>query len=254
MKQCPTCNRTYADQSMRFCLDDGAVLSAANDPEATLVMPTANTDRQPDEALPLTSPHPHTQSQSINPKLMYVAIGLLALLVGGGIVALLKSSAKVTSPTENPENLQASKPELTPRLSSALPKQASTLSPEEHEWTVTVPSTIRWFNTDIQVQKGTKLYLHATGSVTWSPDYCGNCKTTVNPNGTRPPFRDYEGYSLFPMPEVGIGSLVMRIGKVEYAVGADASVTVKESGVIELMVNDDNLSDNSGNYTVQIKS
>lgn len=41
MKTCPKCNRTYADESFSFCLDDGALLSASYDPEATLFIPTA---------------------------------------------------------------------------------------------------------------------------------------------------------------------------------------------------------------------
>jgi len=39
MKKCPTCNRTYADDTLRFCLDDGSILSAAYDPQATQGMP-----------------------------------------------------------------------------------------------------------------------------------------------------------------------------------------------------------------------
>jgi hypothetical protein len=36
MKSCPTCNRTYADDTFTFCLDDGALLSASYDPHGTL--------------------------------------------------------------------------------------------------------------------------------------------------------------------------------------------------------------------------
>lgn len=43
MKTCPSCHKTYQDDSMRFCLDDGTALSGegerAVDSEATLVMP-----------------------------------------------------------------------------------------------------------------------------------------------------------------------------------------------------------------------
>jgi ketosteroid isomerase-like protein len=42
MKRCPTCNRTYTDDTLRFCLEDGAALvrdgqGFVPDPEATLV-------------------------------------------------------------------------------------------------------------------------------------------------------------------------------------------------------------------------
>lgn len=35
MKSCPTCNRTYPDDTLAFCLMDGAVLSAPYDHQAT---------------------------------------------------------------------------------------------------------------------------------------------------------------------------------------------------------------------------
>jgi hypothetical protein len=41
MKKCPQCKRTYADESFSFCLEDGALLSASYDPDATLVIPAA---------------------------------------------------------------------------------------------------------------------------------------------------------------------------------------------------------------------
>jgi ketosteroid isomerase-like protein len=42
MKRCPTCNRTYTDETLRFCLEDGAALvrdveGFVPDPEATVV-------------------------------------------------------------------------------------------------------------------------------------------------------------------------------------------------------------------------
>ncbi len=44
MKSCPTCNRTYSDDSFTFCLSDGALLSAPYDPQATLILPSRRTD------------------------------------------------------------------------------------------------------------------------------------------------------------------------------------------------------------------
>jgi hypothetical protein len=43
MKKCPNCSRTYSDHTFSFCLDDGALLSASFDPDATLVLPTTKT-------------------------------------------------------------------------------------------------------------------------------------------------------------------------------------------------------------------
>lgn len=39
MKSCPTCNRTYPDDTLAFCLEDGSILSAPYDPETTQSFP-----------------------------------------------------------------------------------------------------------------------------------------------------------------------------------------------------------------------
>ena len=36
MKQYPTCNRTYTDETLTYCLDDGSTLVAQYVPEATM--------------------------------------------------------------------------------------------------------------------------------------------------------------------------------------------------------------------------
>ena len=47
MKRCPTCQRTYADDSMAFCLEDGSTLLServnASDLPATLIIPDPRT-------------------------------------------------------------------------------------------------------------------------------------------------------------------------------------------------------------------
>ena len=71
MKSCPTCNRTYPDDTLAFCLMDGSVLSAPYDPAAK---PTRDADPPPTEVLPapnvaahqeltLQSTRPETQPQ-----------------------------------------------------------------------------------------------------------------------------------------------------------------------------------------------
>ena len=224
-------------------MDDGTPLVTPYDPEATRVI---NPSRK-DEVLPQlhTSMTP-SPSRRANPAL-YVAIALLALLVGGGLVALLKLGTRdpqvSTSPRSNPAG--------TPNVSSSSPKQPSTPLPEQREWTVVVPGNVRWLETGIQVQKGMSLVIQATGTVTWGPAI-PNATNIVGPNGTRPPYE--QDAALFPIPKAGIGSLVMRIGKVKYAIGADDTVEVKEGGTVELMVNDDAVGDNSGSFTVHIRS
>jgi uncharacterized membrane protein len=57
-KQCPQCNRTYSDETLTFCLSDGALLSAPSDSQATAQVATAqvaaarNTGETPTAVLP----------------------------------------------------------------------------------------------------------------------------------------------------------------------------------------------------------
>jgi hypothetical protein len=99
MKQCPQCNRTYTDDSITFCLADGALLSASYSPEETQRLPlpltTSPSDRQATSSSPLDI---QGKKGSGNPSLMYVVIALLALLLGGGAVALFKSGTKDAAP------------------------------------------------------------------------------------------------------------------------------------------------------------
>jgi hypothetical protein len=47
MKSCPTCNRTYPDDTLAFCLMDGSVLSAPYDPETKKVIPSSREPTPP---------------------------------------------------------------------------------------------------------------------------------------------------------------------------------------------------------------
>jgi hypothetical protein len=107
-----------------------------------------------------------------------------------------------------------------------------------------------WRRTDIQVKRGQTIEISADGIVRWAPD--GIEKIDVTPDGTRPPYRDGWNYYHFPFPEAGIGSLVMRIGKGIYPIGSNRTLKTEDEGVIEFMVNDDKLDDNSGFFSVRV--
>src|SRR4051812_36084002 len=102
MKQCPSCNRTYSDDAQSFCLDDGTPLIASYDPEATRIIdpPPHRTGPGTASRYSASSTRPH--AARTNPAL-YIVIALLALLIGGGLVALLKSGTQTpTSTSTNP--------------------------------------------------------------------------------------------------------------------------------------------------------
>jgi len=91
MKRCPTCNRSYADDTLAFCLQDGAPLAGAYDPEATVI----------------------AQPQPSNSNAVYkviIVLLLLVLLAGSGIVLFFvlnrhnqpAEAAIVTQPSPEP--------------------------------------------------------------------------------------------------------------------------------------------------------
>jgi hypothetical protein len=51
MKSCPTCNRTYPDDTLAFCLMDGAVLSAPYDPAENRAAPRPSNEPPPTEVI-----------------------------------------------------------------------------------------------------------------------------------------------------------------------------------------------------------
>jgi hypothetical protein len=101
MKQCRTCNRTYADDSLNFCLEDGTPLSALYDQEATRIV-SPNPVPSPIVKSPLqTAP----ANQTLRNPLLYVIVALLALIAGGGLVALLRSEARDAPVRQRPIEL-----------------------------------------------------------------------------------------------------------------------------------------------------
>jgi hypothetical protein len=108
MKQCPACNRTYADDSITFCLADGALLSAPYDhydQGATQRIPARLTNPPPTEVLTAQPaptdvlPYYLPQTQPVRPSntSKYLLAALLFVLVGGGILAVVLLNKKTPS-------------------------------------------------------------------------------------------------------------------------------------------------------------
>lgn len=109
MKRCPTCQRTYTDDSLRFCLQDGATLLSASEPLSpgdspqTLILdqrtaPTAETPGHvshttpqlstPTRVSPDAAPRPASSNRVLTAGVVIIAVLLLAL-VGIGAALLL---------------------------------------------------------------------------------------------------------------------------------------------------------------------
>ncbi|MEO6392531.1 MAG: hypothetical protein ABIP75_11810 [Pyrinomonadaceae bacterium] len=120
MKQCAACNRVYEDESLRFCLDDGSVLTAAYDSAATQLISPRRTADARTEVLPgVTTAAFETSSPSVptreapivvnkpTPWTNYVIIALLALIAGGGVVWLLVWRGNANANSSNSSANQA---------------------------------------------------------------------------------------------------------------------------------------------------
>lgn len=103
MKRCPTCNRTYEDATLRYCLNDGSLLTSDYDPQATqrVDLPRA-TSGQPTEVMhvnPSRARPPSPRSFGI----AFIVIASLVVLVIGGAVAVFLLASK-SAPPQAPPN------------------------------------------------------------------------------------------------------------------------------------------------------
>src|SRR5215213_6652259 len=114
MKRCPTCNRTYTDVSLNFCLEDGTPLASgppAPDPNATIRYPPPSDTSGPS---PTELYHPETLISSRVPAparrpppkksnaVWWILGGLAAVLViGVGLVVMVIALASLGANTNN---------------------------------------------------------------------------------------------------------------------------------------------------------
>ena len=122
MKRCPQCNRTYADDALSFCLDDGSPLLSTSaptpsDPSATVQYPQArdttpqptiafNPGQAPPPPIPPPAwspmPPPAAQKRSIWPWL--IGIGAVAVFMVIGVVILIFAVASITNNNNSNRN------------------------------------------------------------------------------------------------------------------------------------------------------
>lgn len=113
MKRCPQCGRSYTDNALVYCLDDGTQLSASDDPQATLALPQSRpTDPFPQIATPSQLAQTQIVRQGVRPAVVYVLIALLALIIGGGAVAFYYEREKSNAAADS--HKQANIPAQSP--------------------------------------------------------------------------------------------------------------------------------------------
>jgi hypothetical protein len=106
-----------------------------------------------------------------------------------------------------------------------------------------VVANVAWTDTNIDVSFGQNLYFEASGEIRWGPNRrAGPSGEANSPNN---PSR--------PMPNRPGASLIGRVGDSRdyFFIGSDNdAIRMRGSGRLYLGVNDDNLQDNTGYFTV----
>jgi len=108
---------------------------------------------------------------------------------------------------------------------------------------VIVSADMDWNDAGIDVRAGQTVYFEATGQVRWGRDRrdgpAGERNSPSNPNR--------------PMPNRNAAALIGKIGSDLFFIGDDTgAIRVRNSGRLYLGVNDDVLTDNSGNFRVVV--
>ena len=108
---------------------------------------------------------------------------------------------------------------------------------------VIVSADMDWNDAGIDVRAGQTVYFEATGQVRWGRDRrdgpAGERNSPSNPNR--------------PMPNRNAAALIGKIGDDLFFIGDETgAIRVRNSGRLYLGVNDDVLTDNSGNFRVVV--
>ncbi len=139
MKRCPQCNRTYDDDALSFCLDDGSPLVSPTapssfDPSATVQYPQSRETTPPPTIAypgatpsltppptppPAWSPMPSAQPQKRSAWPWILGIGAVLVFLGIGLVILVFAIASMTSDNSNNRNVNNSNSRVANRNTNA---------------------------------------------------------------------------------------------------------------------------------------
>ena len=110
---------------------------------------------------------------------------------------------------------------------------------------VSVPGNQGWVDTGLTVRKGQMYNIRTTGQIQLSSDGSDVAQSAGAPSG-----RKAAGA---PLPDALAGALIGRIGNgPAFAIGNQTSISMPANGRLFLGINDDHVSDNSGNFSVVI--
>jgi hypothetical protein len=112
---------------------------------------------------------------------------------------------------------------------------------------ITVPGNRQWTRTGITVQRGETVRFNTTGEIqlsTDSNDIAGSAGSKTQRYAQRA-----------PLPTALAGALIGRVGNsAPFPIGNMTSVTMPAAGELLLGINDDEVGDNSGSFSVQVNA
>jgi len=111
---------------------------------------------------------------------------------------------------------------------------------------IRVPGNQRWTDTGITVRRGDRITFNASGQVQLSSNGSDTAGPAGATSGRRP-----SG----PMPQVFAGALIGRVGPVGlFGIGSQTTpLTMPADGRLFLGINDDEVNDNHGEFTVDVR-
>jgi hypothetical protein len=127
---------------------------------------------------------------------------------------------------------------------SATPSSPATLPATGGQ--IRVPANQRWTDTGITVRNGDRVTFNASGQVQLSTNPSDKAGPAGAPSGR---------YPSGPMPRVLAGALIGRVGPVGiFGIGSQTTpLTMPADGRLFLGINDDEVADNTGEYTVDVR-
>lgn len=113
--------------------------------------------------------------------------------------------------------------------------------------TFTVAANRQWTPTGIRVNQGDVLHLSSSGEI----HFTGNAADRAGVAGSP----DHKFIGGAPLPQALAGALIGRIDNgLPFGIGDQTTITVPASGLLYLGTNDDNVSDNTGQFQVTIST
>ena len=110
---------------------------------------------------------------------------------------------------------------------------------------ISIAANQGWVNTGIRVRKGQMINFRVNGEIQLSGDANDRAVSAGSTSGRTVPGS--------PLPNALAGALIGRVGNgAPFGIGNQASVSMPDNGVLFLGINDNTLTDNTGNFSVVI--